>query len=582
MRKFFLDLHPVFYMMISVASYSFFPVLFTLGGAKESPILFTAIYLGGSGVFLGAATLFVKRKLLLRREVIEDVKSQCKTRLMLVSIVGYGGFFLFALGLSFVDVSIAAILLETWPLFLIILVAFLFKDSRRYVRLSFSTLIFVFLSLFGVAFVILSHNDAPQPILAILAIKDDFADPRTLLGVLLVLGAAVFTATKGVTFKMGNLLAKKHAHKKDKRTEEIVFALVMTCIGKIIASTVLCVIGLAVSETISLHQLSYALMNGVVVTSFGTVAFRAANLKTKDLGVNALSYATPLITLMWLWMLSILNVSHLDYLIIGAMGIIASNLLINVDASERVAYKALIVSLWVFGTITYFTEGYATKIPLELPVTIFILVLSFRVERLARRTTQEEGWVFDVFRRLRYMASKTEPRTEKCKALLLASKALLNVDHHKSAAALKDAYEDTLGYLEKARRAGIDAEEITELCRMVDKVAHSRQQGSRFGEIVAIALVGLLIVLGLLVFNGEREIYGEIVSFVLPSVVVFLFFNIVDLQGDRKDETLVTGKMGRYIVNFGKVKDREIQQYVSMVTSGVIVIVFVCLYIAKG
>ena len=99
-------------------------------------------------------------------------------------------------------------------------------------------------------------------------------------------------------------------------------------------------------------------------------------------------------------MLSILDVPHPDYLIIGAMAIVASNLLINAKADMRVAYSALVISLWVFGTFVYFHDGYTTEVPLELTVTVFILVLSFRVDRLARRTSREEEWVFEAFRRL--------------------------------------------------------------------------------------------------------------------------------------------------------------------------------------
>ena len=278
-------------------------------------------------------------------------------------------------------------------------------------------------------------------------------------------------------------------------------------------------------------------------------------------------------------MFSVLGVPRLDYLIIGAMGIVVSNLLINVKASERVAYKALVVSLWVFGTVVYFYEGYATEIPLELPVTIFILVLAFRVDRLVRRTGQEEEWVFDVFHRLESLASEKQSDIKVSNALMQASNTLMRIDKYKTTKDLTEAYEDMVEKLERARAVGIAAGEIMEIRRLVDKLAHSRQQGSRFGETVAIALTGGLIVTGLLFFNGDRELYGDITSFLLSSVVVFLFFNIVDLQRDRKDETLIV-KGGRYIVNFEGVANREKQQVISVVTSAVIVIVFGLLYAA--
>ena len=577
MFRFLGGLHPALYMMIAVVANSAFPILFKLGGAEESPFLFTGIYQGSIGIGVGAAIMFFKKDLILKPMVRKDIMSHCKGALMLFAVIGRCGVVLFTLALVFVDVSIAAILYETWPLILMLLMSRLFKDTKRYRPITWGTLILVVPAISGAALVILSQNDTPR-LLGV--IGTDFVNLGTSLGVFLVLMAAVGAAAHGAgTLRLGESLAKTHTHTDNRRTGEIVFAMVMTCISQVLSGGLLCVSGLIVSESISWHQLIYAVAGGFFITSVGALAFRWANLNTDNLGVNALAFATPLVALLWLWMFSIFDASHLDYLIVGAMGIVASNLLINVDASNRFAYKALVASLWVFGTITYFTEGYVTDVPLELPVTIYILVLSFRVERLARRTTEEEGFVFDVFRKLRSMAaSQDSPHSAASKALVMASRSLLNIDHHKSAESLKNAYETTLEHLEEARKAGITPGEITEICRMVDKLAHSRQQGSRFGEIVAIALTGLLIVLGLMVFSGDREIYGEIASFVLSSVVVFLFFNIIDLQGDRKDETMVTGKKGRYIVNFGGVKDREAHQYVSMATSAGIVAVFVWLF----
>ena len=296
-------------------------------------------------------------------------------------------------GAAYVDISIAAILFETWPLFLIVLISLLYYDKgkagdqQRYNLLSIGTIIFVLLSIAGVALVVLSQNENPNPLSMI---TGEFAAPRTLFGVFLVLLAAVGVAARGCTLKIGSMLAARHRHGKDSKTGEIVFTMVMTSISMVTAGIVLCTIGFAMSETFSSHQLFYAVMGGIFVDSFGTTALRAANLKTDDLGVNALAYATPLVTLVWLWMLSILNVPHVDYLVIGSMGIVASNLLINAEVSKRNAYKALVVSLLVFGAVIYFSDGAETNVPLELPVTIFILILAFRVDRLARRTNQEE------------------------------------------------------------------------------------------------------------------------------------------------------------------------------------------------
>ena len=586
MFKFLSGPYAAYHMMLAVVAYSLTPVLFDLGGAEESPMMFTAVWLFSFAMGTAAAILVFKRRLILGQQAIEDIKSCYKHWEMWVSTPAYCGFALFALGLAFVDVSIAAIIFETWPVFWILILSILFSDKtkaadeQRFGAVT-SALLFGTLALFGVGLVILSYNAAPNPLEQI---GSEFASRGTLLGAGLVVLASICGAADGAgPLKLGSKFAKKHSGTEKLRTRELIFASALNAVCAVIASGALYAIGWSISETLSLHQVFYAFINGFFVFTIGGFAFRAANLNTNDLGVNALAYATPLVTLVWLWMLSTLDVPHLDYLLIGAMGIVSANLLINVKASIRDAYKALVVSLCVFGAIVYFTEGTATDVPLELPVTIFILVLAFRVERLARRTSQEEGWVFEAFRRIEALAYKKQIDKEEWETL--QKRNLLKIDRHEKPTELTDAYEGLAEYLsaqaEKSVRLVGAYNEITGVRHIVDKLAHSRQQGSRFGEIVAIFLAGALIVLGLLSFNGGRDVYGEITSFVLSSVIVFLFFNILDLEKDRRDRVLKE-KGGRYIVKFDDASNRKGQQRIAVVTSGVIVIVFVALFFRKA
>ena len=508
-------LHPWAYMMIVVATFSAFPVLFELGDAEKSPFLFAGIQQISAGIGLGSAMLLFQRtlpagmKFQFKAAAARIVTSRNKTGLMLASLIGSSEFVLLSLGLALVDVSVAAILLETWPLFFVLIMAVLFSDKdkagQRYTPISAGTLLFILLAFAGVVLVVLSHNDTP---LSLLAAGYYFTDIRSLLGAFLVLAAAIGGASRAAcTLKLGVLLAKNRLRKETREeretrgNREIVFATVLTCICMAVAGVVFCAIGMAVSESVSTRQLSCAILTGLFVHSIGLLALRAANLTTDDLGVNTIGFVTPLVALIWLWMLSILNVPHLDYLIIGAMGIVAANLLINAEASKRDAYKALVVSLLVFGTFIYFTDGSPTNVPLELPVTMFILILAFRVDRLARRTHQEEEWVFQAFHRLKSLTYKKHIPDK-------AWKLLLDIDSHKSPEDLTTAYKELVGlHLEKSlgRRSKDSSHitEVTDIRHLVDKLVHSRQQGANFGEKVAIALAGTLIVTGLLFFNGD-------------------------------------------------------------------------------
>ena len=550
-----------------------------LGSASKSPFLVAGMIQLITGVVLGAGVLSLKKDLLIDNEVFGDILRQCKSGYMIISTIGQGRIGLFVIGLVFLDITIATILYETWPLFLILAMSRLNASTERYHAVLKSTLIFIFLAIAGVGLVIMSQTDNVDPLRQVGA---NFADRRTLLGVFFVLLSAIAGAGRAFELKIGQTLASKHGKSENRNFDELIFSIVISSISHLIVGVLFCVIGVIAGESVSMHQLVYVIAVGLVIHPFGNITIRTANLKTRDLGVNALSYLAPLFTLFWLWTISRFNVPHPDVLIIGTMGVVAANLLINAEASARTAYKALVASLLVFGTFVYFHEGYTTNVPLELPVTVFILILAFRVDRLVRRTGQEEEWVIDVFRRLTHMSDQEIPCKVTAKALKSASEKLLIVDHHKSAEELKFAYERMMTQLEIARKSKAVSNEVAEIIRLVDKLAHSQQQGSRPGEIVAIFLAGALIVFGLLVFSGDREIYGEIISFVLSSIVVFLFFNILDLQEDRIDKTLVKEKTETYMVNFGAVKNRETQQLISMGTSCVIVVVFVVLFFVNA
>ena len=599
--------HPMWFSIMGMACYSLAPVLFVWGGAVESPFLYTGIWLVSHGVCAGIVYRFIHpsgRALGFNLAEIKNVTLQGMPVRMLLTVIGGCGLSLFALGLLFLNVAIVAILYEIR--FLLLFVFILIPGPA----------IYYVPAIVGGVLVILSHNDTTQLLPALGA---DFADPGTLMGVILVLAAAVGWAIAGIcTTKLAKLLTKKHFPPEheiytldyfntpdDLHDYESVYSGYITCISLVIAGGALCAFGLLAFETISLQRQVYAIMGGVVfsigwfsiktIVSYerdATKLNRQARVKGKDeaddfgmtsvLALQAVYSASPLVILILLSMFSILDVLHLDYLIIGAVGIVVSRLLIQGNLSERVAYQALTMALWLFGTITYFTTGIETHVPLELPVTIFILVLAFRVARLVRRTGQEEEWVLEVFHRLTLLASKKHIGTKASKTLRDASKSLLRIDRHKSAGELQAAYECMVGQLETAGKARRASDEVTDIRRLVDMLAHSRQQGSRFDEIVAIALTGGLIVMGLLVFNGNRDdgdsvFYSEFTSFLLSSVVVFLIFHILDLQKARKDETLIKHKVGRYIVKFESLRNRELE-LISVGISIVIVAVFGVLF----
>ena len=93
---------------------------------------------------------------------------------------------------------------------------------------------------------------------------------------------------------------------------------------------------------------------GFFITSTVIILYRAANLLTTKLEINAMSYATPVITLIYLGILGYINVPHIDWLIIGTTGILASNILLNVNLEMKMTHQYLTATIWICGVASYF------------------------------------------------------------------------------------------------------------------------------------------------------------------------------------------------------------------------------------
>ena len=89
------------------------------------------------------------------------------------------------------------------------------------------------------------------------------------------------------------------------------------------------IIAVLTSETITAVQICLSLLTGTFIQGSRSILFRLANVFTQNLGINAIYYATPCLTIIWLRFLN-QPVPNPHYLIAGAIAIaiIASNLIL--------------------------------------------------------------------------------------------------------------------------------------------------------------------------------------------------------------------------------------------------------------
>ncbi len=452
-----------------------------------------------------------------------------------------------------------------------------FSKEKRYEKFTTQKWFLFAVALVGVGFVIVSQSSTIDN-----AVGELFTF-SALGGVGLVLVAALLAGTGLPVNQWWGSYVSRSVNDDD----EIFYTVVANSIGRVIIVPVLVAIGLLSGENIQsiggVGVLS-ATTYGFFGFGVGTIFFRIANARTTNLGINALGYATPVVALIWLALASRIDVPHIDWLVIGLIAIIVANLLLNFTAEIRSAYKALIIALWVCGMAVYLHDGlplsnYAEMI--GVISTLFILILVFRADRLVRRTMDEEKSVFLVYNGLKTMARKRGMDGD-------ARNQLRYIDEHTKPEQLRTAYDELKEYFITAREQHPKYEEkLDQLETEVDSLVHSKQQGTNFGEIIALGFITFIMVSALLLFKPPEltewdGLFTEISSFLLATVIVFLFANIFDLQHDRTNAILSKEQDSSFhSVAFDDSTDRGGERWVSVGICAVITAAYIWLFLGK-
>ena len=120
------------------------------------------------------------------------------------------------------------------------------------------------------------------------------------------------------------------------------------------AAVVGLVVGFGRGETFDLDLLAMAFAAGLVVNTTAGLLWRKANMADDDISFNALGYAIPVLSLLFLFFFHQGDISRVDHLMPGATAMIVANLFINFEAEVRWSFKAQILALGGSGTVAYF------------------------------------------------------------------------------------------------------------------------------------------------------------------------------------------------------------------------------------
>lgn len=166
---------------------------------------------------------------------------------------------------------------------------------------------------------------------------------RLLWGLSLAAVAALLVSWVSFKFRLGTDMFRRRCSGGGARFE-VGCILVISLVANVPGMLVGLVVGLVFASDygevgVSLSGvLSVAVVWMIVVGSVGALgsfASISANVRTADLGVNALQYFRPVLSLVWLWMFATVTVSRADWFVVGAAVVVAVNVLIGLRSGDR-------------------------------------------------------------------------------------------------------------------------------------------------------------------------------------------------------------------------------------------------------
>ena len=597
------------------------------------------------------------------RQVWKEIRAHTIRNWMLLFMTLEGlQFALFAWSTEYIKVPAASVLLELWPLGVIAILAWANRKesqagrSPRYRRNIGSLLLLLSLAFAGVFFVVLSQVREIDLTLSTRIGTPVSLDWSDVQGVVLAMLAAMAGSFGAFTILWGRDLAGKLRksleesicaasytgavtlgqttnHSKcdcpasyTERSLEIFGAVLGFATGSFLSVPISLAFGLYSGERIVDDLMKAGSIGGLIILVPGVYLVRRALLATDNLGVTALGYGVPVITLGWFWLfstvgiplwlgtfsgtivpvwldtLSKIEVSSVPYLVIGTAAIISANLLINFETERLLGFKALVISLWVCGTLVYLRDiagwAWAAKSDgyfdvLFLSATVFALILSFRTARLSSRIQDEDNREFKLFRELEDLARRGVINPQDGIA-----ENVLAIDE-KEGEELEEAYGAARRTISDAvaQADGPDKEKLIDVSVELDALAHSRQQGINFGEICALVIfAGLIVGTALLArpanVQGLTGFLVEMFAMLFPAVIVFLTFNVLDLQRGRVARILVSATRYRgYGVAFQDMVPqgdtikhsgrRTTEQWISVAVGLVLIVAYSGLFLHK-
>lgn len=308
-------------MFLSALTFSFEPLLIVLAGGSSSPFMFNAaIKAGYMAAYIPLGLLFYRRPLLCggfwrlawERRSVGHLAASIANNFFRVC---------YAAAARFIDVAAVSVALGAYPALCAALIAWLFRRGGRYAAMPAWRRAMFGLGFGGFALVALAEMGGVD------ILEESMF--RLAMGFgLSALGAALLAAS-AFQLRWGALFGAAAADRFAMRRQEGEFlgVSVGAAIGNLIAIGIFAALAWLLGETMSAVSLWLAIGGGAALAALGEIPWRKANLRAVDVGVNALSYSSPLFGLAWLYGAGLMAIARLDWIVYGAALIFACNAL---------------------------------------------------------------------------------------------------------------------------------------------------------------------------------------------------------------------------------------------------------------
>ena len=218
---------------------------------------------------------------------------------------------------------------------LVLLTAWLFRSEGRYRKIGPVTALAFVVAVVGVGLVALSHAVDVD----LTKVGEYVANAPYALagGVGLALSAAGLASLNSFGFRWAADLARDlpQDEKHDTASLEVFGVVAGLVVCSLLAAPGIALIGFARNEPVVPSSLWWALVGGALISSVATILWRLGILMTTDLKIQVIAYFSALLSLLWLYSLSLVGDVDGGLLFGGAIVIVVANLIVFVEGRQR-------------------------------------------------------------------------------------------------------------------------------------------------------------------------------------------------------------------------------------------------------